>query len=96
MRDYDSENEFYPTDEDNSENEFHPTDEDDPRDWTNGDPDEWMHDESDFTEIVNEEFFCNEGPDEPTEDDSWHDADTFTSIGWGTDEDYGHFDEAVW
>ena len=25
------------------------------------------------------------------EDDSWHDADTYTSIGWGTDEDYGHF-----
>ena len=25
------------------------------------------------------------------EDDSWHDADTYTSIGWGTDEDYGHY-----
>lgn len=24
-------------------------------------------------------------------DDSWQDADTFTSIGWGTDEDYGYY-----
>ena len=92
MRDYDSENEFYPTDEDNSENEFHPTDEDDPRDWTNGDPDEQL----DVTEYLGEYDEPDCDGDEPTEDDSWHDADTFTSIGWGTDEDYGHFDEAVW
>ena len=31
------------------------------------------------------------GDDYDCEDDSWHDADTFTSIGWGMDEDYGHF-----
>ena len=33
----------------------------------------------------------NYDPDPDCEDDSWHDADTFTSIGWGTDEDYGDF-----
>ena len=26
-----------------------------------------------------------------TEDDSWADSDTFTSIGWGTDEDYNYY-----
>jgi len=31
--------------------------------------------------------------DDPSEDDSWDDADTFTSIGWGIDEDYGLFEE---
>ena len=31
------------------------------------------------------------GDDYDCEDDSWHDADTYTSIGWGTDEDYGHY-----
>ena len=31
------------------------------------------------------------GDDYDCEDDSWHDADTYTSIGWGTDEDYGYF-----
>lgn len=33
----------------------------------------------------------NYDPDPDCEDDSWHDADTYTSIGWGTDEDYGYF-----
>ena len=28
-----------------------------------------------------------------SEDDTWSDADTLTSIGWGTDEDYGYYGE---
>ncbi len=28
-----------------------------------------------------------------SEDDTWADADTLTSIGWGTDEDYGYYGE---
>jgi len=31
--------------------------------------------------------------DELSEDDSWDDADSFTSIGWGEDEAYGLFDD---
>jgi hypothetical protein len=33
----------------------------------------------------------NYDPDPDCEDDTWADADTYTSIGWGTDEDYGYF-----
>tara|TARA_R110000744_G_C19205683_1_gene545485 strand:- start:358 stop:651 length:294 start_codon:yes stop_codon:yes gene_type:complete len=33
-------------------------------------------------------------PDDDSEPDiCWNDADSFTSIGWGTDEDYGCFDD---
>ena len=30
---------------------------------------------------------------EDFEDDSWNDADSLASAGWGTDEDYGLFDD---
>lgn len=30
------------------------------------------------------------------EDDSWADSDSLASAGWGTDEDYGLFDEGGW
>jgi hypothetical protein len=31
--------------------------------------------------------------DEPYTDDMYLDADAYRSIGWGTDEDYGHYDD---
>jgi hypothetical protein len=34
--------------------------------------------------------------DSDHEDDSWDDADSLASAGWGTDEDYGLFDEGGW
>ena len=46
---------------------------DDPRDWSDGDPDDL--------------------PIEDCEDDSWSDADSFASAGWGEDEMYDHFDD---
>lgn len=34
---------------------------------------------------------CYEEPDE-----EWYDASALASIGWGTDEDYGDFDDGSW
>ena len=36
---------------------------------------------------------CYGSTQDDTEDDSWDDADSLVSIGWGTDEDYGYFGE---
>lgn len=33
---------------------------------------------------------------EPMVDDMWADADALTSAGWGTDEDYGFYDNDPW
>lgn len=35
--------------------------------------------------------FGNCDCDFDSEDDSWDDADSLVSIGWGTDEDYGYY-----
>ncbi len=47
------------------------TESDDPRDWTDGDPDDM---------VIEEDY--------DTEDDSWSDADSLASCGWGEDEAY--------
>ena len=61
-----------------SERNWDPTDADDPRDWTDGDPDEIIEDDYDDYE-------------EPYECDSAYDADALASAGWGTDEDYDYY-----
>jgi hypothetical protein len=40
------------------------------------------------------DFYDSE--DDQCEDDSWADSDSLASAGWGTDEDYGLFDEGGW
>ena len=34
--------------------------------------------------------------DDDHEDDSWNDGESLASAGWGTDEDYGLFDDGGW
>ena len=58
---------------------------------------DWDFDGSDFVDDFGNPISMDEtdpdnyDPDPDCEDDTWQDADTYTSIGWGTDEDYGHF-----
>jgi len=51
------------------------------------DQDRWDNDEP----LDDPDVYTLDDPD--FEDDSWDDADSFTSIGWGEDEAYGLFDD---
>jgi len=55
----------------------------------------WNEDaeQQDFTEPEYPGLDASSEENYDSEDDTWADADTLTSIGWGTDEDYGYFGE---
>ena len=51
-----------------------------------------LHDENCEREPVDSDEFL--APDDDSEPNiCWNDSDSLTSIGWGTDEDYGCFDD---
>ena len=54
---------------------------------------EWDGEYPDHTEPEYPEIDASNEENYDSEDDTWSDADTLTSIGWGTDEDYGYYGE---
>jgi len=55
------------------------------------DQERWDDDDPDVYTLDDPEVLLPDDDSEP--DIFWNDADSLTSIGWGTDEDYGLFEE---
>ena len=46
--------------------------------------------------MMTDEELDEQFDNEPDCDDQWADANALASAGWGTDEDYGGYDEGDW
>ena len=49
-----------------------------------------------FPHMMTDEELDEQFDNEPDCDDQWADANALASAGWGTDEDYGGYDEGDW
>lgn len=49
-----------------------------------------------FPHMMTDEELDEQFDNEPDCDDQWADANALASAGWGTDEDYGGYDDGDW